>query len=202
MDDALEGVAHASGVKMPRFGQTEDFGLEAAPLRKNRYSKEIGCGIGTPKTDDAQKVVLTMRRGRTSNNGPMGPSLLSRPLESSPLSNGHNIPRLSSASRMIPMSEGSRNNSSSGHAGGQSAPVEVPKWSKMMGRESKIGIMDDQDAKDDDNDRLPPHELLARENASRQHTTFSVCEGLGRTLKGRDLSRVRNAVWSQMGFAD
>ena len=51
-------------------------------------------------------------------------------------------------------------------------------------------------------ERLPPHEFLAQEYARSQRTSFSVCEGLGRTLKGRDLSRVRNAVWSQMGFAD
>lgn len=61
---------------------------------------------------------------------------------------------------------------------------------------------DDRDDKDEDDERLPPHELLAREYARSQRTTFSVCEGLGRTLKGRDMSRVRNAVWSQMGFAD
>jgi hypothetical protein len=27
-----------------------------------------------------------------------------------------------------------------------------------------------------------------------------VVEGVGRTLKGRDMSRVRDAVWSQTGF--
>ena len=66
---------------------------------------------------------------------------------------------------------------------------------------------DDEDEEEEDedevhNERLPPHELLAQEYARSQRTSFSVCEGLGRTLKGRDLSRVRNAVWSQMGFAD
>jgi hypothetical protein len=65
------------------------------------------------------------------------------------------------------------------------------------------GDSDDEKEDDDDEDeRLPPHELVAREYARSQRTTFSVCEGQGRTLKGRDLSRVRNAVWSQMGFAD
>lgn len=72
-----------------------------------------------------------------------------------------------------------------------------------QGRNSS-GFRDEDctDDKDEDDERLPPHELLAREYARSHRTTFSVCEGLGRTLKGRDLSRVRNAVWSQMGFAD
>ena len=76
---------------------------------------------------------------------------------------------------------------------------------KAKGRKAGI-INDDSDNDkgddDDDDERLPPHELVAREYARSQRTTFSVCEGQGRTLKGRDLSRVRNAVWSQMGFAD
>ncbi|CAI0540623.1 unnamed protein product [Linum tenue] len=32
--------------------------------------------------------------------------------------------------------------------------------------------------------------------------SFSVHEGVGRTLKGRDLSRVRNAIWEKTGFQD
>ncbi|KAJ1424369.1 Senescence regulator S40 [Sesbania bispinosa] len=32
--------------------------------------------------------------------------------------------------------------------------------------------------------------------------SFSVHEGVGRTLKGRDLSRVRNAIWAKTGFQD
>ena len=61
---------------------------------------------------------------------------------------------------------------------------------------------EEEDDDDDGNERLPPHELLAREYSQSQRITFSVCEGVGRTLKGRDLSRVRNAVWSHLGFAD
>ncbi|CAA6662444.1 unnamed protein product [Spirodela intermedia] len=37
---------------------------------------------------------------------------------------------------------------------------------------------------------------------ARGAASFSVHEGVGRTLKGRDLSRVRNAVWQQTGFQD
>ncbi|MCO5594111.1 hypothetical protein L7F22_048132 [Adiantum nelumboides] len=89
----------------------------------------------------------------------------------------------------------------------QSAPVQVPDWSKIMVKANgkPVNMMDkdsEEGDKDDDDDRLPPHELLAKEYSRSQMTTFSVCEGHGRTLKGRDLSRVRDAVWSQMGFAD
>lgn len=72
----------------------------------------------------------------------------------------------------------------------QSAPVKVPHWSKV----SK------EDKEDDYEERLPPHEMLAREYAKSQTTPFSVIEGAGRTLKGRDLSKVRNTVWKQTGF--
>ncbi|GMN24762.1 hypothetical protein TIFTF001_000695 [Ficus carica] len=33
-------------------------------------------------------------------------------------------------------------------------------------------------------------------------TVASLPEGIGRTLKGRDLSRVRNAIWEKTGFED
>ncbi|XP_074558164.1 protein S40-6-like [Curcuma longa] len=45
---------------------------------------------------------------------------------------------------------------------------------------------------------VPPHEYLAREKGRSGST--SVLEGVGRTLKGRDVIRVRDAVWSRTGF--
>ncbi|CAN1182145.1 hypothetical protein LINPERPRIM_LOCUS40699 [Linum perenne] len=45
---------------------------------------------------------------------------------------------------------------------------------------------------------VPPHELLARQRIA----SLSVQEGIGRTLKGRDMSRVRNAIWEKTGFQD
>ncbi|MCO5574027.1 hypothetical protein L7F22_027805 [Adiantum nelumboides] len=106
----------------------------------------------------------------------------------------------SSVSLMIPQVRGDMAKKlSKVYAERQSAPVQVPDWSKIM---VKANGKSEEGNKDDDDDRLPPHELLAKEYARSQMTTFSVCEGHGRTLKGRDLSRVRDAVWSQMGFAD
>ncbi|KAI3748406.1 hypothetical protein L6452_11447 [Arctium lappa] len=89
----------------------------------------------------------------------------------------------------------------------KSLPVNVPDWSKILrdeykhhgrrdnGHDHDVGF-DDDDEDDDDNEKLPPHEYLARTRIA----SFSVHEGVGRTLKGRDLSRVRNAIWKQTGF--
>ncbi|CAN4078346.1 unnamed protein product [Withania somnifera] len=79
-----------------------------------------------------------------------------------------------------------------------SAPVNVPDWSKIYRVNSVESLHDSDDGVDDhDSEMVPPHEYLAR---SRNSNTHSVFEGVGRTLKGRDLSRVRDAVWSQTGF--
>lgn len=59
--------------------------------------------------------------------------------------------------------------------------------------------VDDGDAEDEAEDEmLPPHLIVARSHAM----TFSVFEGVGRTLKGRDLRRVRNAVFQKTGFLE
>ncbi|XP_059669788.1 protein S40-4-like [Cornus florida] len=87
-----------------------------------------------------------------------------------------------------------------------SLPVNIPDWSKILPseysrkqRSENEEDDDDEDDKGDDEDaRLPPHEYLARTRTA----SFSVHEGIGRTLKGRDLSKVRNAIWKQTGFED
>ncbi|MCO5550974.1 hypothetical protein L7F22_004469 [Adiantum nelumboides] len=89
----------------------------------------------------------------------------------------------------------------------QSAPVNVPDWSSFCQKDNSAvnftSIEEIGDDEDDDNERLiPPHVILAKEYARDQRMTSSVCEGQGRTLKGRDMRRVRNAVWQQTGFAD
>lgn len=81
-----------------------------------------------------------------------------------------------------------------------SAPVNVPDWSKIYRVDSVESMHDSDDHVIDDHDDLnmiPPHEYLARSRNSAAHSVFV---GAGRTLKGRDLSRVRDAVWSQTGF--
>lgn len=121
----------------------------------------------------------------------------------------------SSASRRVPT--GSRmitrtNAEGSSRAVRQSAPVNIPDWSKIYKQKgSSEGQSlrpngeeeaDDIDDDDDDGDKVPPHEWIAKKLARSQISSFSVCEGAGRTLKGRDLSKVRNAVLTRTGFIE
>ncbi|KAL2944667.1 Poly [ADP-ribose] polymerase 2 [Bienertia sinuspersici] len=141
--------------------------------------------------------------------------------------------RLPTASRMIPgVQTHQQTDDSDSKLMQNSAPVNVPDWSKIYGKSPKKNNNNgnvsssfnrnhndndycarsedddegngngdgDDDDDDDDEDRLPPHEWLAKRLARNQISSFSVCEGVGRTLKGRDLSRVRNAVLSKTGF--
>ncbi|CAI9767742.1 unnamed protein product [Fraxinus pennsylvanica] len=84
----------------------------------------------------------------------------------------------------------------------QSAPVNVPVWPKKINfknHNNYMGSFDEVDDEelDDEEEMVPPHVMVAR-----SHATFSVFEGVGRTLKGRDLRRVRNAVFQKTGFLD
>lgn len=86
-----------------------------------------------------------------------------------------------------------------------SLAVNIPDWSKILRdeyRENRRRYDDNGDEFDDEVDgedrRVPPHEFLAKTRIA----SFSVHEGVGRTLKGRDLSRVRNAIWEKTGFQD
>ncbi|CAI9772888.1 unnamed protein product [Fraxinus pennsylvanica] len=80
-----------------------------------------------------------------------------------------------------------------------SAPVNVPDWSKIYRVDSFESMHDSDDGLEaGESELFPPHEYLARVYAGSRNN--SVFEGVGRTLKGRDLSRVRDAVWSQTGF--
>ncbi|KAE8704349.1 Actin cytoskeleton-regulatory complex protein end3, putative isoform 9 [Hibiscus syriacus] len=132
--------------------------------------------------------------------------------------------QLPSAARVIPRTFSAiKNGSSSSHeANGvkhqqQSAPVRIPDWSKFSrNNKSKKGSSrhdDDDDEDDDDRDfddddeeefdsKLPPHEFLAKRQARSQISSFSVFEGVGRKLKGRDLRKVRNAVLTKTGFLE
>ncbi|KAL5199018.1 hypothetical protein ABZP36_002530 [Zizania latifolia] len=83
-----------------------------------------------------------------------------------------------------------------------SAPVEVPAWPSRYAdpdpavyAEEKRREADAEADVDDHDGWVPPHVYLARRQARS-----SVVEGAGRTLKGRDASRVRDAVWSRTGF--
>ncbi|GER57721.1 hypothetical protein STAS_35538 [Striga asiatica] len=91
-----------------------------------------------------------------------------------------------------------------GVGGPASLPVNVPDWSKILKEEYQENRRWDSEEEDaeEGGDRLPPHEFLARQMARTRIASYSVHEGIGRTLKGRDLSRVRNAIWQKTGFQD
>ncbi|XP_020260913.1 uncharacterized protein LOC109837188 [Asparagus officinalis] len=72
-----------------------------------------------------------------------------------------------------------------------STPVNIPDWPKIMLQE--LGFEEEGEEA-----IVPPHEVVMRRRAA----SLSVVEGMGRTLKGRDLSRVRNAIWAKTGFQD
>ncbi|KAL9676617.1 hypothetical protein QQ045_004833 [Rhodiola kirilowii] len=110
---------------------------------------------------------------------------------------------MTTAVRTIPRSSPS-SDGSIGSAPGRfnmSAPVNIPVWHKMRSRSRFEEAEEEEEEEDEavDGEMLPPHEVVA---ARSQTMTFSVFEGVGRTLKGRDLRRVRNAVFQQTGFLD
>ncbi|KAK4341855.1 hypothetical protein RND71_037671 [Anisodus tanguticus] len=123
--------------------------------------------------------------------------------------------KIHTATKMIP-----RSNKSSIHESKitqHSAPVNIPDWSKIYGTSSKKnswrdvendddsgggGYNEEEDDDDDEGEIMPPHEWIAKKLERSKISSFSVCEGVGRTLKGRDLSRVRNAILSKTGFLE
>ncbi|KAG6414420.1 hypothetical protein SASPL_127142 [Salvia splendens] len=95
------------------------------------------------------------------------------------------------AARGIPRSSG----------GASSAPLAVPDWSKILKKNPKRNGACGNFS-DGDDEMVPPHEYVARRAAAAQVASFSMCEGVGRTLKGRDLSRLRNAILTKTGFLE
>ncbi|PUZ54960.1 hypothetical protein GQ55_5G173900 [Panicum hallii var. hallii] len=60
-----------------------------------------------------------------------------------------------------------------------------------------------REVEEEDGEVVPPHVLLARRRAAGAGAgASSVCSGQGRTLKGRDLRRVRDSVLRMTGFIE
>ncbi|KAK3006402.1 hypothetical protein RJ639_015543 [Escallonia herrerae] len=79
-----------------------------------------------------------------------------------------------------------------------SVPVNIP---ENGSKSSWFQYGDHSDFFDDEADeRVPPHVILGRRISGKM--AFSVCTGKGRTLKGRDLSEVRNSVLRMTGFLE
>lgn len=75
-----------------------------------------------------------------------------------------------------------------------SAPVNIP---ENVSRNSWLRYMEYSDLDGDDGEMVPPHVILGR-----RMMVHSVCTGKGRTLKGRDLSQVRNSILKMTGFLE
>ncbi|KAJ4972016.1 hypothetical protein NE237_005115 [Protea cynaroides] len=77
----------------------------------------------------------------------------------------------------------------------QSAPVNVPVMPKWAASGRNRAVLEEDDDKGED-EMLPPHEIVARGSTRSSMTTFSVLEGVGRTLKGRDLRQeLSTSAW-------
>ncbi|KAI4320786.1 hypothetical protein MLD38_034231 [Melastoma candidum] len=108
----------------------------------------------------------------------------------------------------------------------RSAPVNISCWPRksnaggMKSSSSSSGKGKEketqEDSEEDDDEKrdseeeeegewetgLPPHEIIARRMARSHISSFSVLEGFGRKLKGRDLAKVRRAVLTRTGFLE
>lgn len=84
----------------------------------------------------------------------------------------------------------------------QSAPVNIPVMTEAARRRARE--LDDADSEGEEEEdigvRFPPHEVVDSRHSPM--LACSVMEGAGRTLKGRDLRQVRNAIWRKTGFLD
>ncbi|XP_062168068.1 protein S40-7-like [Alnus glutinosa] len=111
-----------------------------------------------------------------------GPFLYQKPSISFPSSSSKAVP-------MIPRLPERECSQPAAQFRNQSAPMKVPVLSEAMAKRRSGMLADLYDDDDDGGDdrMLPPHELVSRGSGVSPKTTFSVLEGVGRTLKGRDL---------------
>ncbi|KAH0776412.1 hypothetical protein KY290_007823 [Solanum tuberosum] len=122
--------------------------------------------------------------------------------------------KLSITSKMIPKAKiATISNNESTHVPKQSsAPINISDMSNIYKKKSSSTFMKngsyrhsgsvEEDEDCDVIEMLPPHEYLAKRVARSQIDPPSMCEGVGRTLKGRDLIRMRNAILIKTGFLE
>lgn len=195
-----EDLADEKKMMMNYFHFLEDLGDETMKMKNYLYLQE-------ESTDENKKMKKYFHSGKNSANivklsDGLGISGLSVAFED-PALRSRDVSFVMSSSRVI-----TRVETPDAEKKGiiyQSAPVNVPDWTKILGiqhrhAENRNIFTADEDEMDDFDERLPPHEYLAREQSRSHLDATSVLEGVGRKLKGRDMSRVRNAVWNQTGF--
>ncbi|PON54617.1 Senescence regulator [Parasponia andersonii] len=80
-----------------------------------------------------------------------------------------------------------------------SMPVNIPADNVLR---FKKNTNDSYEWGDDQEELVPPHLIVKRRIAGGNMMAYSVCTGNGRTLKGRDLSQVRNSILRMTGFLE
>ncbi|KAL3341044.1 hypothetical protein AABB24_025551 [Solanum stoloniferum] len=87
-----------------------------------------------------------------------------------------------------------------------SVPISIPDnlsrnnlWFKHV-KNNESNFFEDEEY-GDDGEMVPPHVITGRRIAGKM-MSFSICSGYGRTLKGRDLSQVRNSILRMTGFLE
>nr|GMC82221.1 putative senescence regulator S40 [Ipomoea batatas] len=84
----------------------------------------------------------------------------------------------------------------------KSLPMKIPDWRRILGvayqQVERARQDNDYNAVEEDEDEdeyfgLPPHVYLARTRGASLS---------GRSVKGRDLWRLRNTIWKRIGFED
>ncbi|KAL0897056.1 hypothetical protein Bca101_081017 [Brassica carinata] len=86
-----------------------------------------------------------------------------------------------------------------------SLPVNIPEnmSRRYVGKEEDVYSEVEEEYTDGRGEIVPPHVMVGRRiQGEGGQMAFSVCSGSGRTLKGRDLSRVRNSVLRLTGFLE
>ncbi|RDX81390.1 hypothetical protein CR513_37941, partial [Mucuna pruriens] len=170
-------------------------------------NKSSGFGGGSMRNnedfDEEDVWGVTMERERERERDYLSPKM--RVSKESSSSSSSSAWRISTSPRKIPRTNGITLSSLESDANvvqRSSAPMDIPDWSKIYGKKgveeecvNKLDCghgdhyHDDYGDDDDGDDMVPPHEWIARKLARSQISSFSVCEGIGRTLKGRDLSK-------------
>ncbi|CAL1403893.1 unnamed protein product [Linum trigynum] len=221
-DSVLAAAAEDSELNEDDIFSTGDFSSDSARIQHQQRRNHLRSAPPRHKAfPDSFGILAALPENRTGGgSGVAAPhhhhhlyqkTALSSPPSSSstasPLSN-------SSSSRLIPCipkppqdrlpSSSSFSSSFSKHQHPQSAPINVPVLASAMARRrnrefDEIDELEDED-EGDGGEMLPPHEIVARTQSPI--LSCPVLEGAGRTLKGRDLRQVRNAIWRQTGFLD
>ncbi|KAJ4975113.1 hypothetical protein NE237_000219 [Protea cynaroides] len=141
--------------------------------------------------DDVWSVVVDIKESTVK---------IRKPKNTSYVSSSPTVRRLPTASRMIPRANNSNQAQEAKIIQNSSAPVNIPDWTKIYRKNPRRGAdnygygggyVNNDDDDEDDGDLIPPHEWIAKKLSTTQISSFSVCEGVGRTLKGRDLSKAR-----------